>query len=68
MDISLSGIIRKKLEYQQIAAELDHLGFVNKYFTIEIGCLGHYLKETIKSMKLILHHTYSNSRASLDKQ
>jgi len=56
-----------KLEYQQIVGELDHLGFASKYFTIEIGYLGHYLKETIKLMKLISHQTYSNSRALLDK-
>jgi len=56
-----------KLEYQQIVAELDRLGFVGKYFTIEIGCLGHYLKETINSMKLISHQSLSNSRASLDR-
>jgi len=57
----------RKLEYQQIVAELECLGFVSKYFTIEIGCLGHYLTETIKSMKLISYQTYSNSIASLHK-
>ena len=56
-----------KLEYQQIVAEFDHLGFVIKYFTIEIGCFGHYHKETIKLLKIISYQTYSNSRASLDK-
>jgi len=41
----------RKVQYQQIVAELHHFGLVCLYYTIEIGCLGHYLKETITSMK-----------------
>ena len=36
-----------KMEYQLLISELDHLGFACQYVTVEIGCLGHYLPETI---------------------
>jgi len=42
---------QEKPEYQQIVAELDHLGFVSHYYTIKIGCLGHYLKKTVRNFK-----------------
>ena len=40
---------QEKPEYQQIVAELDRLGIVCHYDTVEIGCLGYYLKETVPS-------------------
>ena len=54
-------------EYQQIVAELDRLGFMSHYYTIEIGCLGHYLKETVSSMKKVSNLSFSKTRALLDK-
>ena len=44
---------QEKPEYLQIIAELDRLGFVSHYHTVEIGCLGHYLTETVTSMKRV---------------
>jgi len=58
---------QRKSEYLQIVAELDHLGFVSQYYTIEIGCLGHYLMETVTSMKQVSNHSFSRSKASLDR-
>ena len=54
----------RKPEYQQIVAELDRLGVMSQYYTIEIGLLGHYLKET---MKQILNQSFSHSKATLDR-
>jgi len=34
---------QRKPEYLQIVSELDCLGFVSQYYTIEIGCFGRYL-------------------------
>ena len=58
---------QKKSEYLQIVAELDCLGFVSLYHTIEIGCLGHHLMEIVKSMKQVSNHSFSRSKASLDR-
>ena len=32
-----------KGEYQLLLSELDRLGYICQYLTIEIGCLGYYL-------------------------
>ena len=58
---------QEKPEYQQIVAQLDRLGFGSHYYTIEIGCLGHYLKETVSSMKKVSNLSFSKTRALLDK-
>ena len=58
---------QEKPEYQQIVAELDRLGFLSYYYTVEIGCLGHYLKETVSSMMKVSNLSFSKTRALLDK-
>jgi len=48
-----------KMEYHLLISELDRLGFACQYVTVEIGCLGHYLPETIRALqkKTIQHST-----------
>ena len=55
-----------KPEYKQVA-ELDRLGFMSQYYTVEIGCLGHYLNETITTMKNISKQSFSHSKIVLDR-
>ena len=57
----------QKPEYLQLNAELDHLGFSCEYHTVEIGCLGHFLMESISAMKAIMYKPYSCCRRVLDK-
>ena len=40
----------QKPEYLQIVAELDCLGFSCTYHMVEIGCLGHFCKESISAI------------------
>ncbi|XP_065907873.1 uncharacterized protein [Dysidea avara] len=58
---------QEKPEYLQIIAELDRLGFVSHYHTVEIGCLGHYLTETVTSMKRVSNLSFSKTKALLDR-
>ena len=58
---------QRKSEYLQIAAELDRLGFISQYYTIEIGCLRHCLKGTVTSVKQVSNQSLSKSKASLDR-
>jgi len=58
-----------KPEYLQIVSELSHLGFVSQYYTIAIGCLGHYFKETVTSMKQISNQkVFPSQRQQLIEQ
>ena len=43
-----------KGEYQLLLSELDRLGYICQYLTIEIGCLGHqYLSDSIKALQSV---------------
>ena len=44
---------QSKEEYLQILPELDRLGFLSHYDTIDLSVLGHYLPSTLTS----LHNT-----------
>ena len=37
--------------YQLLMSELDRLGFISQYVTVKIGCLGHYLTESIRALQ-----------------
>ena len=43
-----------KIKYQVLISELDHLGYVSHYSTIEISCLDHYLSDSIKALQAII--------------
>jgi len=51
-----------KIEYQLLISQLDHLGSDSRYFTIdhEIGCLGHYLSESIKALQVAIKLLFSS--------
>ena len=52
---------------QLLISELDRLGYVSQYFTIEIGCLGHYLSESVRSLQAAVQQSAAVCRAMLDK-
>jgi len=56
-----------KVEYQLLISKLDHLGYVSQYFTIEIGCLGHYLQESIRSFQAAIQLPAAVCQTILDK-
>ena len=56
-----------KMEYQQLISELDCLGYVGQYFTTEIGCLGHYLPDSIRALKAVIQQSTAVCRVILDK-
>jgi len=55
------------MEYQLLISELDRLGFACQYVTIEIGCLGHYLPETIRALQKTIQQSTAVCCAILDK-
>ena len=46
-----------KIEYQLLISELDRLGYASQYFTIKIGCLGHYLSESIRALQAAIQQS-----------
>ena len=55
------------MEYQLLISELDRLGFACQYATVEIGCLGHYLPETIGALQKTVQQSTAACRVILDK-
>ena len=50
----------RKLEYQQLLAELHRLDFSNYYQTLEVSVLGHYQKSSVKNVLNVLHFIHSD--------
>ena len=50
----------KKEEYQLILSELDRLGIVNFYDTIEMSVLGHYLPSSLSSFRNCVNFIQNN--------
>ena len=50
----------KKEEYQLLLSELDHLGIVNFYDTIEMSVLGHYLPSSSSSFRNYVNFVQNN--------
>ena len=55
----------QKPEYLQIVAELNCLGFSCEYHTVQIGCLGLFLKESISAMKTIMNRKVLDKAAAI---
>ena len=53
-------------EYQLLLSELDRLGYICQYLTIEIGCLGHYLSDSIKALQSVTQQSAKTCRNMLD--
>ena len=52
---------------QLLISDLDRLGFACQYVTVEIGCLGHYLPETIKDLQKTIQQSTAACCTILDK-
>ena len=50
----------KKEEYQLLLSELDRLGIVNFYDTIEMSVLGHYLPSSLSSFRNCVNFIQNN--------
>ena len=55
-----------KVEYQLLLSELDRLGYISQYLTIEIGCLGHYLSDSIRALQATTGQSTRTCRSILD--
>ena len=56
-----------KSEYQLLLSELDHLCYTSLYSTIEVGCLGHYLSNSVGALQTIIQQSATTCRIILDK-
>ena len=57
-----------KSEYQLLLSELDHhLCYTSLYSTIEVGCLGHYLPNSVGALQTTIQQSATTCRIILDK-
>ena len=51
----LAAKTRKEDRYGSLLSDLQHAGYVVDLLTIEVGCLGHFMPETVSKLSTVCH-------------
>jgi len=51
----LAAKTRKEDRYGSLLSDLQHAGYVVDLVTIEVGCLGHFMPETVSKLSTVCH-------------